>query len=514
MLSNYLRLYNTVKFLKFEQIAYRLYYFSRNRIRTALGENYKFSKSAKVQTLKLQKSIHIRDVYLGKKKFEFLNLNKKFDSAIDWNFDKHGKLWTYNLTYFDYLSQSRDKDELLELIYSFIESIPNMKDGLEPFPISLRGMNWIKFLSYNHIRNQKIDDSLYAQYHILLDNLEYHLLGNHLLENAFSLLFGAYYFEDETFYLKSKKILNKELNIQILRDGAHFELTPMYHQIMLFRLLDCINLLKNNRWQNDDLLDFLIEKSELMLGWLEHISYENGDIPLLNDSTNGIAPHSLDLYAYAKRLNLTSRKILLSESGYRKIKKNSYEMTVDVGEIGAKFIPGHAHADTLNFELRVKGRPFIVDVGLSTYETSQRRVLERSTKSHNTVECLGISQSDVWGGFRVANRASIVKLDEKENYISAIHNGYKKLGCLHTRTWKFYNNRIIIEDNLSRRIKSISRLHFHPSVTKEDIYKYLLFDVENSSIEQYHYSPEFNTHLDAFVLEIEFEKEVNIEILI
>ena len=40
-----------------------------------------------------------------------------------------------------------------------------------------------------------INQTLYNHYQLLLNNLEYHLLGNHLLENAFSLLFGAYYFQ-------------------------------------------------------------------------------------------------------------------------------------------------------------------------------------------------------------------------------------------------------------------------------------------------------------------------------
>ena len=67
-----------------------------------------------------------------------------------------------------------------------------------------------------------------------MDNIEYHILGNHLLENGFSLFFGAYYFQDEKFYVKAKKILTDELDEQILEDGAHFELSSMYHQIMLF----------------------------------------------------------------------------------------------------------------------------------------------------------------------------------------------------------------------------------------------------------------------------------------
>ncbi|HIQ28578.1 MAG TPA: hypothetical protein EYH42_08780, partial [Sulfurovum sp.] len=294
--------------------------------------------------------------------FIVLNFKYKVDKNIDWNYAKHGKLWTYNLTYFDYLQQEdMTKDEGLLFIYDFMGQIENVRDGMMPFPISLRGMNWIKFLTYHRIQDKKIDDSLYAQYHKLMDNIEYHILGNHLLENGFSLLFGAYYFKDEKFYYKAKKILIEELEEQILKDGAHFELSPMYHQIMLFRVLDCINLLQNNDWKEQELLKLLTTKAEIMLGWLNSMTYENGDIPLLNDSTNNIAPTTDDLNKYALRLDLQKKLLPFKDSGYRKVKNERYEMVMDVGNIGPDYIPGHAHSDTFNFELCVDGQPFIVD---------------------------------------------------------------------------------------------------------------------------------------------------------
>src|SRR5699024_2403521 len=119
-----------------------------------------------------------------------------FQEAINWNTTTHGKLWAYNLNYFDYLHQpGMTKKQGLELIDDFISQIEDNREGLEPYPISLRRINWIKFLSDHGIQDAAIDASLYAQYQILLDNLEYHLLGNHLLENGCSLLFGAYYFQ-------------------------------------------------------------------------------------------------------------------------------------------------------------------------------------------------------------------------------------------------------------------------------------------------------------------------------
>ena len=45
----------------------------------------------------------------------------------------------------------------------------------------------------------------------------------------------------------SEKILLEQLDEQILNDGAHFELSPMYHCITLHKVLDSINLLRSNQ---------------------------------------------------------------------------------------------------------------------------------------------------------------------------------------------------------------------------------------------------------------------------
>ncbi len=422
--------WNTCKYLKFIQIYYRVFYFIRKRIRSKLGIKYKLEKKSNSRNINFENFIFSYESFEDNK-FIFLNLAKQFNAKIDWNFNEHRKLWTYNLNYFDFLNQRNIlKEQGLDLINDFISKIDTSKDGLEPFPISLRGINWIKFLSRFDINNKKINDSLYAQYYILYENIEYHLLGNHLLENAFSLLFGSYYFRDEKLYNKAKKILVKELDEQILEDGGHFELSPMYHQIMLFRILDCINLVKNNDWKTNTLLDVLNKKAELMLGWLENISYQNGDIPLLNDSANKIAPSTKEIIEYAKQLSVISKQLsdrcILKESGYRKFVTDKYELIVDVGNIGPDYIPGHAHADTFNFELQINGKSFIVDTGLSTYEIGEQRDIERGTSAHNSVTISNSNSSNIWSAFRVAKRAKIIEIEEKQNYIKATHNGFKK----------------------------------------------------------------------------------------
>ncbi len=507
-----LTLVNTVKFLKPIQIGYRLYYFSRLRLRKLQKFSYPTALVSQSAFLRLQPSLASYPSYSGKT-FTFLNIPHIFNSAIEWNCPEHGKLWTYNLTYFDFLQQEGIiREEELLLIHDFMDQMASMKDALEPFPISLRGINWVKFLTSHNIKEQSIDDSLYAQYAILLDNLEYHLLGNHLLENAFSLLFGAYYFQDDKLYNKAKDILESELKEQVLDDGAHFELSPMYHQIMLFRVLDCINLAQNNPWKPDGLLLFLKEKAAKMLGWLEAISYGDGIIPHFNDSTDGIAPTTKQLIHYAKELNVDITNSNLSACGYRKIVQNSYECVVDIGKIGPDYIPGHAHADTFNFELRIAGKPFIVDTGLSTYEIGKSRDFERGTAAHNTVVVSGQNSSNVWGGFRVAERAGIIALEESVNRIKATHNGYKKLGISHTRTFEFYENKIIIRDDLNKAVEAKAYLHFHPTVNEETIKKHILLEDGEFKLKTYEYAEGFNKQATAKCLEIDFQKNLKIEI--
>ncbi|MBU0924986.1 heparinase II/III family protein [bacterium] len=476
-----------------------------------MGFKYPTFENIKSSNLIFEKSIPNYKSYFANNKFKFLNIEKEFDT-IDWNYKNYGKLWTYNITYFDFLNQEDiSKDEAINLIYNFIENENILKDAIESFPISLRGINWIKFLSKEKIKDENIDTIIYKHYMILLDNLEYHLLGNHLLENGYSLLFAAYYFQDEKLYSKAKEILKLELKEQILDDGAHFELTPMYHQIMFFRLLECINLVKNNTFKNQELLVFLEDIASKMLSWLKNITFKNGEIPLLNDSAFSIAPTSDTLFDYARRLNIKDINLALSQSGYRKIEKESYECIIDIGNIGPDYIPGHAHSDTFNFVVNYENKPFIVDTGLSTYETNQRRTSERNTSAHNTVEINGKDQSEVWGGFRVADRAKIIKIEEEIDIIKASHDGYKKDGITHTRIWNFKEKKLIIKDELSKKANAIARLHFHPNITKENIIEKIICDKE-IVFYTYDYAPRFNTLQKAIMIEISFEKNLELEI--
>lgn len=522
-----LRVWNTVKYLKLIQVYHQLVV---RVLPTKPLQQY--STLGLINTKKItliESGINPTQSLFNNLEFSFLNITHCFGSTTDWNFNKYGKLWTYNLNYFEYLNQASISQQLGEnLINDFISKTEIIKDGFEPYPTSLRCINWIKFISKNKLANPIIDASIYTQYKFLANNLEYHLLGNHLLENAFSLLIGSYYFKDEQFYKKSNLLLKSQLNEQILNDGGHFELSPMYHKILLFRLLDSINLIANNTWQPNDLLTYLTEKAQLMLGWLEAITYSNGSTPNVNDSANGIAPSTLELVSYAKKLNLSWQEGKLKDSGYRLFREKNYELLVDVGNIGPDYIPGHAHADTFNFELIVNKNPIIIDTGISTYEKNERRQLERSTIAHNTVVVANKNQSDVWGGFRVGKRAKILRLEEEGNNVKALHNGYTKSGIKHSRSFRIEANKIQIQDDLESP-KAINQqasalVHFHPKVnitlSQKTIQienfgvKIIFANVKSIELKKFDYCKGFNQTITSTMAVIHFNHTLTTTILV
>lgn len=520
MIKKILLYFYTVRYLKPIQIFYQVFYIFVNRI------NRKPLDLSKRQNLKfahLKYTISLENSsYGGDNKFMFLNISHKFENGIDWELMEYGKLWQYNLAYFDFLNNSQlSKANGLSLINNFIDSQNQLKSCNEPYPISLRLINWIRFINLHQINDSRIIDAIYSQANRLLKRLEYHLLGNHLLENAFCLLQVSKFFSDNYFYQTSKKILLKQLDEQILSDGGHFELSPMYHQTIFYRVLESIDLLKNNYEESDkNLLEFLESKARCMLSWLNNITFQNGDIPLLNDSANEIAPTSTQLRYFAQKLNIVSSNTILKESGYRKFQNQNYEAVIDVGEVGPSYQPGHAHADMLNLIVYYNQTPFLVETGTSTYQINDRRHLERSTESHNTVVVDEQNQSQVWSGFRVAKRANIEVIKDETDTIIAQHNGFKNI--LHLRKVDFFKKQIVITDKIiGKPQKSVAHLHFHPNFDLEIRDNAILFEggkiiLENTkgiSVEDYYFAPKFNVLVISKKVKVSFEDELITQII-
>lgn len=457
---NYRLLFHTLCYLRGKQFLYQIL----KRVHKVSYRNY---EAPNTQIPQLKTEPIPRWKCCEEETFTFLNLKQPFSG---WSFTGNGMLWAYNQNYFDWINQQGTTEEDgCKWIDKFIEELPDNKVGLDPYPTALRCINWVKFFCrYPDSATKSRMDSLWSQYKLLERKLEFHLLGNHLLEDAYSLFVGAVFFADEKMMEKASNLLLEQLEEQILNDGGHYEQSPMYHCILLDRLLDAINI----AGEHTKIENSLREYARCMVGWLKSICYTDGSIPLLNDSALGIAPSPTQIINYARRLNIDTEATPLSESGYRKMKFGIMEVVIDVGRITATYQPGHSHADALNFELQIGGKPFIVDTGITTYDKNSRRQMERSTAAHNTVTIDDRDSSEVWGGFRVGNRATVVVKKEisreKNAEIVAYHDGF---GLLHERHFLMDENCFMVSDRCIAEDKKalamsrcVSHIHFSPLV--------------------------------------------------
>lgn len=513
----------TAKHLKPVQIKYQFLY-RLQRVKTFIEYQHLSLESTKVNTLKFTQNVPVYKSYLGETSFSFLNIPLDFGGKIDWDFQKFGKLWNYNLQYVHYILQgdvpTQKKVDLLQGLYSDLEAGVL---SLEPYPVSLRSINVIRFICEENVEDSYILQSLYTELSFLFNRLEFHILGNHLLENAFALCLGGAFFNNHQWRDKAMKILNKELDEQMLADGAHFELSPMYHNIIFFRVLELIDWYRTYEYRDNEFLSFCSDIASKMYSWLENIQFTNGDIPLFNDAAKGIAYDSKFLIDYANTLCIRSANMPMGQSGYRSYANDNYEIKMDLAQIGASYQPGHAHADALSFILYYQGKPLLVEQGTSTYQIGERRNLERSTEAHNTVVVNGRNQSEVWGGFRVGKRAKTTIHQETSNSVEASHDGYKGFGVIHNRQFLFQETQIQIKDTLTKSVDAKVYLHLHPNrrISKTDNnhfviddYIVLLIDEARSiSLEEYEYAESYNQYKRASRLVISFDKELSTTIL-
>src|SRR5690606_16865601 len=109
-------------------------------------------------------------------------------SEVGWDSPKEEKLWRYNLHYFDYLNVEGAAElgsNHASLARRWIEeNRPPVGTGWEPYPTSLRIVNWMKWQLTRERAEPWMNASLAMQVRWLVRRLEWHLLGNHLFANA------------------------------------------------------------------------------------------------------------------------------------------------------------------------------------------------------------------------------------------------------------------------------------------------------------------------------------------
>ncbi|MBI5720040.1 MAG: alginate lyase family protein [Burkholderiales bacterium] len=405
-------------------------------------------------------------------------------AAVGWDEPTLPLLWRYNQHYFDDLhaiDASARREWHRQLVTRWLADNPAGRGtAWAPYPSSLRIVNWVRWFLAGQPPEPTWLASLAVQVRWLTRRLEWHLLGNHLFVNAKALVCAGLFFEGheaEGWLGEGLRILEQQLPEQVLADGAQFERSPMYHALALEDVLDLLNLIAARAQATSPALRLvpqLRRRASDMLHWLRCLRHPGGMLARFNDTAEGIAPATDDIERYAADLGIVAPAapgegvLALQPSGYVRAVRGAATALLDVAPIGPDYLPGHAHADTLSFELSVQGQELIVNRGTSVYGDGPRRQLERGTAAHSTVQVGAHDSSEVWAGFRVGRRARPFDVTVDGWRIGAAHDGYAHLPGKpqHRREWTLEADALLVHDHVEPDPEEpcVARYHLAPGL--------------------------------------------------
>lgn len=472
----------TVRYLRPRQVRYQLLRKCSGSSRgTALPMQWKVLSS------RVPLALNFRPTrWIDGKSFRFNNEVRAFPP--NWRDAAARKLWLYNLHYMQWLFEMPDGQE--NAIHDWIEHNPSDKggDGWEPYPTSLRIFNWCKYyFSAAKSPERGVLESLARQAGHLTANLEFHIDGNHLLENLLALAMVGFCVDQGTpkgkqWSARVESLLLSEIRDQYLEDGGHYELSPMYHALLLEKMLDLLNLWPSENAPMARARELIETTAYKACHWLR-IMAVGGEFGLFNDSAYDAAPHAEKLLQYgAAVLNRTGaeRQSLeaLPNSGYVRAETGRLTLLFDGGNLGPDHQLGHAQGDMLSFCLWIDEKPFLVHPGNFEYVQGEMRDYCRSTAAHNTLVIDGWEQAEWWSSHRVGRRgyatslAAEWKSDAATAEVSGSHDAYAYLPGRprHHRRLELAPDGLRLLDRVDSKSSHTleSYLHFHPECALQE----------------------------------------------
>lgn len=442
-----LRLYiSTALHLKPTQIAYRLW---RNLGgRTCLHVGYKPRPDidkVDIGRIPALPELDFDPVFLARfdvdallnDRVELLHHEERIDWCESWHAELLTPLWRFNLHYHEYLlplakafldkGTKRYLDKVISIIDSWIDACPSERGGVawDSYVISMRIVNWLAIraeladaLAADVDFCKRMDASLVEQYVHLSQHLEKDLLANHYLEDLKALTILACYFDDIKTLEIVLPMLKAQVDEQVLGDGMHFELSPMYQKIVLEDLMRVAVVLQASGFGNYD----EVFKLQVMCNCLYSLERGINRTPLFNDCGDNVAK-SRDALLICARNHFSIEPVyhnMLGSSGYcileHQTPVGSIKAIFDAGNPGPPYALGHVHCDALSFELFINGEAVIINRGTFSYQ-DKKRLDFKSTSSHSTVTISGDEQNECWGSFRIAKYGKNLSAERDGNSV-------------------------------------------------------------------------------------------------
>ena len=302
----------------------------------------------------------------------------------------------------------------------------------------------------------------------------------------------------------------KEIDQQVLPDGADFESSTGYHRFVLELVLYSFLLCRSN---NVEVSERYWQKLRMMLEYVRCYLRPDASAPLIGDSDGGqvmpMRKRASDDHAYvlavgAVVFNDSSLKISGAEpeelvwlfgegglstfdslgesetcgsisfpnAGLHIMRQKDLYLSLNTSHAGINGRGSHGHNDALSIEVAACGRSFIVDAGTFVYTGDlARRHKFRSTAYHSTVEIDGEEQNttDIRIPFVIGNEArpNLLFWETAEEFdrVSGEHSGYRRLPLpvTHRRTVTFNKRERswLIDDEFTGEGEHSFAIRFH-----------------------------------------------------
>lgn len=404
-------------------------------------------------------------------RFEFLDHSRDIGDPPDWHQLGADQLWRYHLHYFEWAWAFLGHPDRSWAQTAFAKLWRSWRAGTtfghweewSPYVASLRA--WVLCDVFDDlVAGTDIEDdvlaSLRSHWGFLRRHQEKDVGGNHLLKNLKALAALGVFFRHSTTTTAALAAADRQLALQVLPDGGHFELSPSYHCQVLADMVDLVGLATAS---GQPVPDHWQDTMGRMRRWLGAILLADGTLPRFNDS-EALDPR---LLALLDPMIPGPGLHLYASSGYAAFRgTGAISAVFDVGDPCPRTLPAHAHADCLSLEVTAGGRPLLVNSGTSTYAPGRRRQYERSTGAHNTAEIDGADQTEVWGSFRAARRAHAVVheiVDGDEMLVRASHDGYRRLpgSPVHERSVRLSGDDLVVDDLITGDGRHEARITWH-----------------------------------------------------
>jgi uncharacterized heparinase superfamily protein len=438
--------------------------------------------------------------------FRFLNLSRRLAGEGRWQPGDVPRLWGYQLHCFRWLWDVAPRLGL-ELVRDWIAANPpGSVPGWEPYPLSIRIREWMEWLlAHPEVpasEQARITASLAHQNHALEGQIEFHLLGNHLLENAITLCWAGLGLEGPSaaaWLRRGLQILESQAAEQVLADGTHDERSPMYQSLLAEALLRLEGVAADSSHTLAAPVRAVASKAgRALVESLGRLVHPDGEIALLNDSALGEAPQLASLLerfspgvqGESSSLDRARAPWHLPGAGYLGWSDGSTYLILDAGPLGPDHQPGHGHADVLSFELSHHGRRLVTDTGVLTYDPGPARAWDRGTGAHNTVQVDGLDQAELWAAFRCGRRPRPIEAAVSDGngaavLVGAYHAAAPPFNLIRHRRALSVSGvhtgppRLLFADRIESRgaHTAVIRLHLAPDVSaRRDAVTWLLVD--------------------------------------